>query len=224
LDIELDGLNEYSAFTWGSTVIVEGVGYTIIIRYGNLYVLYGHLYQIEPTVYVGANVQKGMSLGNIGTSAPGADAHVHIEVRNFNTDDLTQFENALEKDASGNLNPYGLLYFRNPSQARYMYDLVQFYGPTGSFLDPDNLIDSGSGLNQALIRIEDTPPVFLRLPGYGIPLPAGCNLQYYTIPEIRETIPNSGYRGLELGRGPNEQSGASSSAKPPNSHPTLPQN
>lgn len=57
---------EFSAKNWGAAeLLVEGVGYAVIVRYGHSFVLYGHLGTIDPSIYVGKMVGEGELLGSV---------------------------------------------------------------------------------------------------------------------------------------------------------------
>lgn len=56
------------------------VGINVIVRYGNLYVLYGHLSGLGNNIYVGAPVTRGQLIGKSGEFR---DPHLHLEVRSF---------------------------------------------------------------------------------------------------------------------------------------------
>jgi len=49
-----------SAWYWGSAILDDQRGYSVIVRYGHLYVLYGHLHSIEDTIFVGAPLMPGI--------------------------------------------------------------------------------------------------------------------------------------------------------------------
>lgn len=65
---------------WGATDVSEGTGYSVIVRYGHLYVLYGHLITIEQNIFVGAPIQPQQQIGVLGTEA---DTHLHLEIRSY---------------------------------------------------------------------------------------------------------------------------------------------
>ncbi len=71
--------------SWGAAYVNNSEnatwGYTIIVRYDHFYVLYGHIKQIDLSVYVGKQVEAGERLGWMGTvDSP----HLHIEARIIN--------------------------------------------------------------------------------------------------------------------------------------------
>lgn len=55
-------------------------GYAVIVRYGHLYVLYGHILYLSDDIWVGSHVRPGQFMGVLGTSG---ERHLHIEVHNF---------------------------------------------------------------------------------------------------------------------------------------------
>lgn len=75
-----------SSASWGAVTVTdpaEVLTYNVVIRYGSRYVLYGHIRELDPAIYVGKLVTAGTRLGIIGTfNTP----HVHIEVRTFGLD------------------------------------------------------------------------------------------------------------------------------------------
>jgi hypothetical protein len=76
--------------TWGA-VGHNGMGYNIVIRTGKHFVLYGHLREIAPSLYLGARVGPGALLGKLitQTTTDGDNTHLHLEVRGFTTDKMS---------------------------------------------------------------------------------------------------------------------------------------
>jgi hypothetical protein len=55
-------------------------GFSIIIRYGHLYVLYGHLKELNDQIWVGGLVSPMQTLGKLGKFN---DRHLHIELHSY---------------------------------------------------------------------------------------------------------------------------------------------
>jgi hypothetical protein len=75
-----------SSASWGATYVntpVEALTYNLVIRYGSLYVMYAHIRELDPNIYVGKRVDAGARLGIIGVAGT---PHLHLEVRSFGTD------------------------------------------------------------------------------------------------------------------------------------------
>jgi hypothetical protein len=119
--IGVEGMNTRSAGNWGATTIQEGIGYSVIVRYGHLYVLYGHLLQVDQRIYAGKKVMRGDRLGEIGTFT-GAEPHLHLEVRSFGAS-IPTTGTILVRDANNANNHYGIL-ANGGSQALNIYDIA----------------------------------------------------------------------------------------------------
>jgi murein DD-endopeptidase MepM/ murein hydrolase activator NlpD len=137
--------NPNSAWRWGSAVLDagQGTGLSVILRYRDLYILYGHLKAVEDDIYVGKLVTSGEPLGSVGQfNAP----HVHLEVRSFG-ETLPDPGVALVMDSEGNNNVYGLLAL-DGTQAVNVYDVTQFFSAVPeAFADDTALATVGvSGL------------------------------------------------------------------------------
>jgi len=161
--IGVEGLNGRSAGNWGATGITEGSGFSVIIRHEHLYVLYGHLIEVDPSIYVGKGISFGTRLGKIGT-ANNADAvrHVHIEIRSFgNTIPSGTY---LVKDLTGANNDYGVL-INGGGQALNVYDVAQFFASTVNAVVDDSQSNTvtvtGLGktiVNGGMVTFETTTP------------------------------------------------------------------
>lgn len=119
----------------GATESSEGVGYSVIVRYGHLYVTYGHLSYIED-IWVGKEVQLGEALGILGRNN---ERHLHFEVRSFGVDDLSEYSQNGNNPLSG-IIPSGT----SPSDTSppYIYDPIQFLP------NPINILQPISGIQQ----------------------------------------------------------------------------
>ncbi len=162
----------YSAKRWGGTELsLNKKGYSVIIRYGNLYVLYGHLAILKPEIYVGSKVDMGDPIGILGDNG---HTHLHLEIRNFGN--ISPFpEDAFAKDEMGQNNIYGILAEKEPKAATNLYDITQFF--SNSVLDPIDSSIEITGLSTGQISIGSL-----------------CNLSY----AVSEMIPvtSSGIRGF----------------------------
>ncbi|MCU0496191.1 MAG: M23 family metallopeptidase [Anaerolineae bacterium] len=58
----------------------EQAGYSVIIRHGHFYVLYGHLHTISDDLWVGKGVSSGTNLGTLGKFN---ERHLHIEIHSY---------------------------------------------------------------------------------------------------------------------------------------------
>jgi murein DD-endopeptidase MepM/ murein hydrolase activator NlpD len=127
------GINEDnvdSAANWGSSNLVENPGYSIIVRYGHLYVLYGHLREVDPSIYVGKQVSKAARLGAIGTyDAEGdliSEPHLHLEIRTFG--EAVASGALVIQDGKTKGNIFGILKLGG-TQAVPLYDIAQLFAP-----------------------------------------------------------------------------------------------
>ncbi|MBE7514910.1 MAG: M23 family metallopeptidase [Anaerolineales bacterium] len=78
--------DETTGAAWGDYKVKEITSmltpFAVVIRYGHLFVIYGHLQTIDPNIWVGKRVDAGTRLGTIGiykTSNP----HLHMSVMGF---------------------------------------------------------------------------------------------------------------------------------------------
>lgn len=72
-----DGVVEFAG--WGN-----GYGRMVKIRHANGYeTIYGHLASIGKNVKVGSNVQRGETIGAVGSSGLSTGNHLHYEIRQF---------------------------------------------------------------------------------------------------------------------------------------------
>jgi murein DD-endopeptidase MepM/ murein hydrolase activator NlpD len=69
---------------WGAE-LPGPTGYAVVVRYGHLFVLYGHMASIDDAIWVGATVQAGARIGTLGIYRPGSpvDRHLHLEIHSF---------------------------------------------------------------------------------------------------------------------------------------------
>jgi hypothetical protein len=191
---------------WGSAAVVETVGYSIIVRHKHLFVLYGHLRELDSAIYVGAQVNAGTLLGQVGTATnPGAVSHVHIELRSFGTDVPSGEEIiVMVRDTNGNYNDYGIL-ANAAEQATNIYEAAQFFAATvDAFLsDTANSSTVGvTGLGKGIVDTDKvtfdttTPPSPCGMP---TTLEGKPQLEYCSgvVPtDVQQT--SQGYRGFRL--------------------------
>jgi murein DD-endopeptidase MepM/ murein hydrolase activator NlpD len=113
-----------TAYDWGSALVEYKRGYSVIVRYGHLYVLYGHLQSLEPTIFVGAPLNAGQRIGKIGRFN---DPHVHVEVRNFDSPiGATWLQEGPQRE-------YGFVTYAQvgaAARARHHYNIAQFFDST----------------------------------------------------------------------------------------------
>lgn len=190
---------EPSSSSWGASGVQEGPGYSVIVRYGHLYVLYGHLQAIPDDIYVGSLIDAGDLIGYLGTF-PGSNSHLHIEVRSYGYSTIGRAvgqSNGLELDSNGSNNPYGILYFSGPYQARDMYDVIQFF-QSDVVADPSGTNDTVNGLGLD-IEVTDAPTSLdfdTEVMG-SAPISTGaCNIRYYVHSNVYATATTSGYWGF----------------------------
>jgi len=113
------------------------VGYAVIVRYGSLYVLYGHLDRIN--IWVGKEVLAGETLGLLGWNNT---RHLHLEIHNYGTF-LASYYGGNIKYSSGIL-PVGGTYQKDA--APFVYEPVQFLPiPGGLNVQPDSSLQFSLG-------------------------------------------------------------------------------
>jgi hypothetical protein len=178
--VGIEGENETSAAIWGSAEINEGIGYSVIVRYGHLYVLYGHLIEVDSKIYVGIRVDESTRLGSLGTF-PGSELHLHIEIRSFG-DTVAEEALVAKTTGLGNLgrgNEYGILELRAP-QAEFYYDIPQFFVTIPFSYEQD--YDGGTA-------IAAVSPLGPQLQNEAtIVWGANCHLRYRTDPAVRTIL------------------------------------
>jgi murein DD-endopeptidase MepM/ murein hydrolase activator NlpD len=187
------GAKEISAGNWGSANLgyppgTEYIGYSIIVRYKDLYVLYGHLQEIDTAIYVGKAVQAGTKLGKIGKLG---EPHLHLEVRSFG---VNIREEALVLDNAGRNNRYGILKL-NGLQAINLYDATQFFATLTVNAYENDSSSNSVGVNGLGYAIADETIIRIGTSS------SGCNTVYELESSNREAefgITTSGYRGLVL--------------------------
>jgi len=116
-------LESESHAIWGATHIEDNKGYSVIVRHGHLYTLYGHLATVDPLIWVGKAVTAGTVLGVLGKENT---RHLHVEVHSYGPAiDATSVPDFADIDANGVL-PAGSGYSSNEIVAPYIYDVAQF--------------------------------------------------------------------------------------------------
>lgn len=106
-----------SQVTYANTPSSEGEGYAVIVRYGNLYVTYGHLSKIGD-IWVGKEVYPGEFIGILGLEG---QRHLHFEVRSYGSDTLSEIPTI--DPVVGTIDT-GVS--ASSSVAPYVYDPMQF--------------------------------------------------------------------------------------------------
>ncbi|MDX2141480.1 MAG: PA14 domain-containing protein [Chloroflexota bacterium] len=187
-----------TASVWRANSVAGARGYAVIVRYGHLFVLYGHLLyaDLPLNVYVGAPVSTGQVLGYVGTF-PNSDPHLHLEVRTAGLS--TAQEDASFMDINGSdQNEYGILATDSSQQALiHTYDPMQFFVPTVGI--PDN--SSGSIGLFGLNNVPNNNDQLLQINGFNCPvryrtLSMGSGASG-TVTPAWAILPN-GYRGQLL--------------------------
>lgn len=146
-----------TAYDWGSAVVEGKRGYSVIVRYGHLYVLYGHLQSLEPTIFVGATLNGGDKIGRVGKFN---DPHLHIEVRNFTSPILL---NSLQ---TAELRNFGFTAFATEGveRAQHHYDLMQLFGLTViAWANDENIVTNQVSLTIDVSELEADPNETTRL-------------------------------------------------------------
>ncbi len=197
--IRADKYNRSSQSAWGSAVLDGGIpGYSIIVRYGQLYVLYGHLKVLDDGIYVGARVDAGTPLGYIGQFGT---PHTHIEVRVLSDVGIASGSSVFLQNSDGTLNVYGILAY-NALSAGFVFDAVQFFSLPGMgrnvISSQSQQIASGTALGDYEFSIYQSNPI-----------PVGCNTErQHTLAAVIFNAlqddpdnPYDGYWGLDLGHG-----------------------
>jgi murein DD-endopeptidase MepM/ murein hydrolase activator NlpD len=193
-----DTYSQRSANYWRAAAVEEGVGYCIIVRYRHLYVLFGHIMEYDPNIYVGKEVNIGTRLGEIGTY-PDSYAHLHIEIRSFGS---TPASDSLVKDETGANNPYGIL-ANGGSPAPNIYDVFQFFDSNTQIAEIDTNQPSSQTLSVTGLDIDidnETNVTFSGTPvnTLSCSLPAVRPYATQLAPEVGD------YRGFVLGIYPNQ--------------------
>jgi len=65
--------------------------YSVVVRTGGYFLLYGHLRSIDPSIYLGARVGPGAALGELVYQPDTAgmnNTHLHLEVRTFRPEQM----------------------------------------------------------------------------------------------------------------------------------------
>jgi len=113
------------------------VGYAVIVRYGSLCVLYGHLDRIN--IWVGKEVLAGETLGLLGWNNT---RHLHLEVHHHGGS-LTPYYGGNIKHPSGIL-PVGGTY--QADAAPFIYEPIQFLpSPAGFTIQPGQTLSFSTG-------------------------------------------------------------------------------
>ncbi|CAG0974586.1 partial Dipeptidyl-peptidase 5, partial [Anaerolineae bacterium] len=179
---------------WGNYAVTETPNhdkdltpYAVVIRYGHLFVLYGHLEYIDPDIWVGKQVSAGDPLGKLGTFAT---PHLHINVMSFGrTPPDAYITWAQEIDPQNpqapRANRWGIPDFeRIPpinnrptpiGRPNHVYDFTQFYGADPILLATFQATAGVTGtpntleqpIHQATVWAEDNANTGLKVQGLG---------------------------------------------------------
>ncbi len=105
-------------------------GWSVIVRYGHLFVLYGHLYTLSSSVYVGKLVETGETIGQLGLFNT---RHLHLEIHSYGE--------AIDVPEGSNIHNTGILPLNVSASdivAPYIYDVTQFLPNPPSYNPSDN--------------------------------------------------------------------------------------
>jgi hypothetical protein len=143
----------YSQGNWGGSYVTSGSsndwGYGIIIRYGIYFVLYGHISQVNPDIYVGKLVKERDILGDIGLESNGGFPHLHIEVRFIDTNELKNkqyyeiipTQPFLSDSTPSVYNKFGILSIGRNAPLDW-YDVTQFFPSNVLAFRSDSSLDT----------------------------------------------------------------------------------
>jgi hypothetical protein len=155
---------ETSAAYWGGSNNIggsRGRGFSVVVRYGLIYVLYGHLKEVDRSIYVGKSIVQGERLGSIGTYYSGdkaSDPHLHLEIRTFDNNFALTKTYLIAAIGHARGNDYGILSL-GAAQTNNMYDAAQFFATSPA------------------IRIQDYEANSALIPS----TPFGPNIQHNTV-------------------------------------------
>ncbi len=160
--------------------------YSVVVRYGHLYVLYGHLNMIPDTIWVGALVRPGDLIGIVGEQSEGYVKHLHLEVFSYEI-----FPPWMDGFGILPYNTANTPVTKQQLRQAFFYDFMQLVDNSTAIGEVANLtpISSGRFPNQATATLTF----------------AGCSITYHTrIPDSHTPPPpidprmeqNSGYRGF----------------------------
>jgi uncharacterized repeat protein (TIGR01451 family) len=202
-----------SPWNWGATTIMEGdgLGYNVIIRHGHLFVLYGHLIELDNQIYVGRHVSRGTRLGTLGRFN---DNHLHIEVRSFGPN----IPDGIMIISDNTINAYGFLNYKTNDLPSFHYDLMQFYTPQG-VLDPLSTITIGGDFGPTLPISTSKSTTFdtrAFLSENPVKIGSECSLSLSVHGDLYDNRVDTQYWGLTIGR--------SASTSAPDPIVTIPSN
>ncbi len=148
---------------WGAT----GGGYSVIVRTGNRFVLYGELGEIEDALYIGKRVVAGEKLGNLPfTGFP----HVHIDIRGYgssnSTDGLLRPRfGAINSELNGTYTPLFVVdlmaFVPNQGTSSSVPDTIPSNCPSGPGASYPHLSNSGASLGAMTFGFEANGDVYL---------------------------------------------------------------
>lgn len=180
---------------WGaSTLLVSGQlsdGWSVIVRHGHLFVLYGHLATLDANIWVGRTIPLGTILGTQGSFN---DRHLHIEVHSFGSTIATGIGTA----NAAQVGSFGILPVNKTAEqfvAPFLYDVMQMLPDPIGYLSSANAnlaLRSRLATSQlSLVNVEGQQALNL----VGI---SQCNFLYRTVHPTSSTVVDeaSGYRGF----------------------------
>jgi len=156
--------------------------FAVVIRYGHLFAVYGHLMTVDPNIWVGKYVEAGTRLGTVGTwNTP----HLHLSVMSFGrTSPDAYITWAQEVDPQSlqvrRANRWGIADSRanggpKVSYPGHVYDFTQFFEPNPVLLATFQATVTATGtpntleqpIHRSSIWAEDNATVTLMTDGLG---------------------------------------------------------
>ncbi|MBE7512377.1 MAG: M23 family metallopeptidase [Anaerolineales bacterium] len=184
--------NEFTGAKWGNYGVTPTPKYhdpdltpfAVVIRYGHLFVVYGHFDAIAPDIWVGKEVNEGSQLGTLGTFS---DSHLHMTLMSFGGSSPDAYVTwAQEIDPQNpqapKSNRWGIPDFRRTADdsksidyPQHMYDFTQFFEPDPILLSTLQAVLTGTPntleqpIHKGVIWAEDRVHIsnLLRVEGLG---------------------------------------------------------
>jgi murein DD-endopeptidase MepM/ murein hydrolase activator NlpD len=189
------GINEDSNRThaaWGSSQQYYGdteqPGYSVIVRHGHLYVVYGHLNSIPDDIWVGQDVSPGTILGTLGDYNT---RHLHIEVRSYGESIEATIPATFSLIEETGILPVGIP--ANQIVAPFTYDLTQLLPDPPGY---DAASNGGRSFQQQVSNLTVTGANA----SVDIAFAPDCNLTYWTADPAQsavEVVAGTNYRGFD---------------------------
>lgn len=209
--------NRESHEALGNYGVNEGKGYSVTVRYGHLFVLYGHLMSIPDSIWVGARVRPNDPIGVVGTNG---EKHLHLEVFTYQSGNFP-----VGMDGDG-IPPYtDDTYTVTEQDVRqvFLYDFLQLVADSAIATPLEtNVLQLPSNFTPVQpIRFDDQRDVMLQFPG------AECQVVYITrhpndayiteVHDLHHSNPSYSFRGFHYFQG--QQYGLPSPLTVPAQHP-----